>query len=292
VFFDSDDYLLADPAKVGSEREAERLRREAEQRAKLCEATTRLAARGGLEEAAIHLAARSAGVGQGTYYKLYDTKDACLREAFDRCADTVFGRVTDAAARSDETAGCIEAGLGELLDLLTGDPDVARLLLGGILAGDLSCRAARERTLERFASLLATGGDRENPPARGSLAWLAAAAITSTLGVWLDRDDAPPTEQMLDELVRVASVQGRAREGRPPGADRDPDGGGERRDALQRGAGEVRGTDRRSGRRSRNRHRERRTAASGGNGDGHYRTGGGRVSGRAARNAPARLGRG
>ncbi len=100
MFFDPVNYLAADPAKAESAREAVRLRREAEQRAKLCEATTRLAAEGGLEAAAIHLAARSAGVGQGTYYKLYDTREACLREAFERCADAVLARVEEAAARA------------------------------------------------------------------------------------------------------------------------------------------------------------------------------------------------
>lgn len=205
MFFDPDDYLERDPAEAGSQREAKRLRREADQRAKLCEATTRLAARGGLEAAAIHLTARRAGIGQGTYYKLYDSNEACLREAFERCADPVFARVADAAARSDETAGCIEAGLVELLNLLASDLDVAYLLLRGILEGDPSCRAARECTLGRFASLLATGRDCENAPPRGSPAWLAAAAIASMLASWLDRDDAPPQTQMLDELVRVAS---------------------------------------------------------------------------------------
>ena len=115
MFFDSDDYLQADPAKAGSEREAKRLRREAEQRARLCEATTRLAAEGGLEAAAIHLAARRAGIGQGTYYKLYDSRDACLQEAFERCAETVFARVAEAAAEGKGLGVRIEAGLGELL---------------------------------------------------------------------------------------------------------------------------------------------------------------------------------
>ena len=211
MFFDPSDYLPTAGAQADSERDAEQQRRSAVQRAKLCEATTRLAARGGLEAAAIHLTARRAGIGQGTYYKLYDTKEACLREAFERCADTVFARVADAAAGSDKTAGCIEAGLGELLDLLADDPDVAHLLLGGILAGDLSCRAARERARGRFTRLLAGGRDCENAPPRCSLAWLAAAAIASTLALWLDRDDAPPKAQMFDELVRVASwVQGGA----------------------------------------------------------------------------------
>lgn len=206
MFFAPDDFLQADPVKAESEREAKRLRREAEQRAKLCEATTRLAAKGDLEAAAIHLAARRAGVGQGTYYKLYGSRDACLREAFERCAEVVLARVKVAAARNGgDFASRLEAGLSELLALLDADPDVAHLLLVAILAGDVRCREARERALGRFAVLLASGREHHSAPARGSLAWLAAAAIASTLALWLDRDNTPPRPQMLKELVGVAS---------------------------------------------------------------------------------------
>lgn len=203
MFFDSEDYLESDPTQAGSERERERLWREAAQRAKLCEATTRLAARGGLEAAAIHLAARSAGVGQGTYYKLYDTKEACLREAFERCADTVLGRVEDAARHAGDFAGRLEAGLGELLQLLDAHPEVARLLLVEILAGDLSCQAARERTLGRFAGLLTCERGLQGVPQRGSAAWMAAAALTSVLALRLE--DNAPLPEVLGELVRVGS---------------------------------------------------------------------------------------
>ena len=203
MFFAPDDYLQADPAKADSEREAERLRREAEQRAKLCEATTRLAAKGNLEAAAIHLAARRAGVGQGTYYKLYGSRDACLREAFERCAEVVLARVAGATGSKEQ--GGVEAGLSELLDLLAGDTDVARLLLGGVLAGDLSCRAARERALGRFAGLLASGPAEGEAPARGNLGVAGGGRDRQHAGALADRADAPPRAQMLEELVGVAS---------------------------------------------------------------------------------------
>ena len=239
MFFDPNDYLAADLAKAGSEREAERLRREAEQRARLCEATTRLAAEGGLEAAAIHLAARRAGIGQGTYYKLYGSRDACLQEAFERCAETVFTRVAE-VAESEGPGARIEAGLGELLHALDADPDVAHLLLAGILGGDPSCRMARECALGRFAALLANGCGGEEAARRGALAWLAAAAIASTLALWLDRDDAPPQAQMLEELLGVASwVQRGAPVVAEPGGDETgggaPDAAPEsRRDAPRR----------------------------------------------------------
>jgi len=204
VFFDSADYLEADPAQAKSEREAERLRREAEQRAKLCEATTRLAARGGLEAATIQLAARSAGVGQGTYYKLYDSREACLREAFERCAATTLTRVEVAAAGSGgDLADRLEAGLRELLAVLDANPEVARLLLVEIRAGDDPCREARQGWLERFAGLLAAGRSPASPPRAGSTAWMTTAALASVLALRLENDE--PLPGALGELVRIGS---------------------------------------------------------------------------------------
>ncbi|HET7054172.1 MAG TPA: helix-turn-helix domain-containing protein [Solirubrobacterales bacterium] len=204
MFFDPADYLEADPAQAESEREAERLRREAEQRAKLCEATTRLAAKGGLEAATIQLAARSAGVGQGTYYKLYDSREACLREAFERCAATTLDRVEAAAARSGgDSAGRLEAGLRELLALLDANPAVGRLLLVEIHAGDDHCREAQQRWLERFAGLLVCKRGDNGLPQRGSAAWMAAATLKSMLALRLE-DDAP-LQEALEDVVCIGS---------------------------------------------------------------------------------------
>lgn len=257
MFFDPSDYLAADPAKADSAREAERLRREAEQRARLCEATTRLAAENGLEGAPIHLAAQRAGIGQGTYYKLYDSRDACLQEAFERCAEMVFARVAEAAAEDEGSGARIEGGLGELLDLLAADRDVAQLLLTGILAGDPSCRMARERALGRFAALLTAGCGGEEAARRGGLAWLAGAAIASTLALWLARADAPPRAQMLEELLGVASwvQRGAAVEAKVAAEPEHHETGGE----TPRTAPESRGEARR--RRERREQRKRILAA-------------------------------
>jgi hypothetical protein len=80
VFFDPDDYLERDPAGAKTEREADQLRRDAEQRAKLCEAMTQMAAEIGFEATKIYLAARMAGLGLSTYYKLYAReRNACWK---------------------------------------------------------------------------------------------------------------------------------------------------------------------------------------------------------------------
>jgi DNA-binding transcriptional regulator YbjK len=67
MFFDPDDYLERDPATAADEVEAPRLMREAEQRAKLCEAMARLAAQYGFGAVYPQRVFGAAEVGSGTF---------------------------------------------------------------------------------------------------------------------------------------------------------------------------------------------------------------------------------
>lgn len=204
VFFDPADYLDVDPAEAGSERVAARPRRNAEQRAALCEAMTQIAAQGGFGEASAQKAFTRAGLGSGTFYRIYESREDCLREAFERCGGTVLERVADAAAREvGECSDQFGAGLRELLALFAAHPEVARLLLVEILAGDDKCREARERWLERLAGLLASRST-ERPPRTAGPAWLAAGALAGTLARELAGAEAAPRPQLLEELSGVA----------------------------------------------------------------------------------------
>lgn len=206
VFFDPADYLERDPETAGSAAEERRLQRRAEQRARLCEAMTQIAAERGFEAATAQQVFLRAEIGSGTFYRLYESREACLLEAFERCADAVLARVVDAVATGrGDLHSRLEASLGTLIDLLDAHPDVARLLLVEILAGDLRCREVRQRWLGRFAGLLACDRGAEGVPQRGSLARLAAGALASTLARELDRSEARPRPALLGELVRVGS---------------------------------------------------------------------------------------
>lgn len=206
VFFDPADYLERDPETAGSAAEERRLQRRAERRARLCEAMTQITAERGFEAATAQQVLLRAEIGSGTFYKLYEGREACLLEAFERCADAVLARVVDAVAKGHgDLNSRLEAGLGTLIDLLDAHPDVARLLLVEILAGDLRCREVRQRWLGRFAGLLACDRGAKGVPQRGTLAWLAAGALASTLAGELERGEARPRAALLGELVRVGS---------------------------------------------------------------------------------------
>lgn len=203
MFFDPHDYLERDPATARDKVEAARLVREAEQRARLCEAMTRLAAQRGFRAVYPQRVFGAAEVGSGTFYKLFEDREACLREAFERCAEVIFTRVATAAqASGDDFTRRLEAGLGELVDILASDPDVGRLLLVEIRVGDSGCREAQQRWLGRFAGLLeacrgAAADDDET-------ARMVVDALVFLLGQRV-ADDGPRTlPQMLPELVFVA----------------------------------------------------------------------------------------
>jgi AcrR family transcriptional regulator len=204
VFFDPQDYLARDPAEAASPVEAERLRREAEQRARLCEALTELAAERGFEAVSIQQIFGRAKLGSGTYYKLFADREACLAEAFERCATVALGRVEAAGrAHGGDLAGRVEAGLRELLELLSEHPAIARLLLVEVLAGDAGCREARQRWLGCLAGLF-IGGEQEDLPGVASLAWMTAGAMTSVLALAIRTRGSAKGAAPLAELTRIA----------------------------------------------------------------------------------------
>jgi AcrR family transcriptional regulator len=156
MFFDPSDYLAGDLADAESERQEKQLRRDAEQRAKLCEAMTQVAAESGFEATKIYLAARMAGLGLSTYYKLYETREACLLEAFERCAETVLAQVESAMSHPSRPEEKAAAGIGALTELLASEPNVARLMLVEIRVGGAVCREAQLRWLGQVESMVET----------------------------------------------------------------------------------------------------------------------------------------
>ena len=140
MFFEPNTFLHGDPENVGSVRDAKRLQREARQRAGLCRCMVQVAAKRGYGRTSIDEAVRLSSFGKGTFYKLFDSREACLLEAFERCAEVTLRRVGEAAAGVAEPAGKAEAGLRTLVEILAAEPDVARLLLVEIRVGGTECR--------------------------------------------------------------------------------------------------------------------------------------------------------
>lgn len=124
---------------------------------------------------------RRAGVSNATFYVHFANADACLLAAHQMAADTLLEIVSSACPspvpRSDRVRAAIEAAIG----FLVLEPTFARLFCADLAAGVPPVFAARERLLDRLASLFcpnrerrAEEGSRTTPRAE---AHLAAATI-------------------------------------------------------------------------------------------------------------------
>lgn len=197
MFFDPHDYLERDPATAQTKVEAERLVREAGQRAELCRTMAKVAAERGFEGTGIYRVVGTAGLGSLTFYKLYESKEACLLEAFERCSEAIFARVEEAVRNGGvDFAQQVEAGLRELLELLAAEPDVARVVLVEIRVGGTACREAQQRELRRFGQLLELGcaarrcGPKEKETARmvvGAIAGFLTSEVSAGTPIDLGR---------------------------------------------------------------------------------------------------------
>lgn len=207
LFFDPDSYLHGhgDPQQAESGREAKQLLRDARKRARLCSCMVQVAARRGYAAASVDETVRLSGFGKGVFYRLFDSKEACLLEAFERCAETIFARVA-AAGRGGgaDFAGRLKAGLGELLDILTVEPEVARFVLVEIRVGEMECREAQQRWLDHFAGLLVVDTDREDTAPRSErLARMTAGALATLLALRVIERGPVALPELLEELVCV-----------------------------------------------------------------------------------------
>src|SRR6478609_1277525 len=140
MFFDLADYMDVSSGEGEGMGAATTRRREARQRAKFCETMTRIIAEHGLPNTSVNLVFRGARQGSSTYYKLYPDREACVLEAFERCAMTILARVETAARAAEGPNEALAAGIDALAAALASDPAVARLVAIEIRAGNGACR--------------------------------------------------------------------------------------------------------------------------------------------------------
>jgi AcrR family transcriptional regulator len=118
------------------------------QRARLLEAMVRAVAEKGYEAATVADAVRLARVSRGTFYELFDSKEACLLAAYQVGCDVLEQRVAVAVQGAEDWRAELRLGLRAYLHTLEHDPLFARVYLieGHVLWTE------REAVLTRFAN--------------------------------------------------------------------------------------------------------------------------------------------
>ena len=133
------------------------------QRAKLLEAMIQLVAEKGYEAATVTDAVRLARVSRGTFYELFESKQACLVAAYELGIDVLEQHVADGVRGAPDWLTELRQGLRAYLLALSTEPLFARIhLLQWQLLGAERDRAT-ERFLRRYAKTFARSG-RPVPP--------------------------------------------------------------------------------------------------------------------------------
>ena len=114
---------------ISSHPELEPLLSERPQRAKLLDAMVRVVAEKGYEAATVADAVRLARVSRGTFYELFESKEACLAAAYRLGLDVLATRVGDAVREASDWREELRLGLRAYLRTLEDEPLFARVYL-------------------------------------------------------------------------------------------------------------------------------------------------------------------
>ena len=131
-------------------------------RARLLEGMTRAVFEKGYAAATVADAVRHARVSRGTFYELFESKEACFLEAYRHGVDVLVERVRVAVERATDWRAGLEAGLAAYLDTLATEPLFARSYMLEVNAAGPVAQAERDAALRRFgkrygASFAASG---------------------------------------------------------------------------------------------------------------------------------------
>ncbi len=118
------------------------------QRARLLEAMVRAVAEHGYEAATVTDAVRLARVSRGTFYELFESKEACLLAAYQAGYDVLEERIRSAVRGATDWRQELRLGIRAYLETLEQDPLFARVYL---IEGQVLW-AEREAVLQRFAA--------------------------------------------------------------------------------------------------------------------------------------------
>ena len=166
------------------------------QRAKLLDAMVRAVGEKGYEAATVADAVRLARVSRGTFYELFDSKQACLEAAYDLGVEVLEERITAAVREAGDWREELRLGLRAYLEALSGEPRFARVHLLEWQALGARRDAALRRFAGRYGRSFARSGRPVPPP---EALFVLAAGIDQLVRARL-RDGADVTD-LEDTLV-------------------------------------------------------------------------------------------
>jgi AcrR family transcriptional regulator len=172
------EHLTAAP--VGRER-VSRKELDDRQRDRIIEAAIATIAKRGYRATTIDHIVSTAKVGVGTFYELYENKQDCFLQAYDRIVEPARERITAAVDADGDWGERARDALAEMLSLIKAEPLQARIALVEVQAAGDVALARYEEIFDASVPLLR--GGREESTVAGELPGRLEEAIVGGL-VW------------------------------------------------------------------------------------------------------------
>jgi AcrR family transcriptional regulator len=153
--------------------ELEPLLSERPQRAKLLDAMIRVVAEKGYEAATVADAVKLARVSRGTFYALFESKEACLADAYRLGLEVLAARVSDAIRDAVDWREELRLGVRAYLRTLDEEPLFARVYL----LEWAPVPAERDAALRRFARRYGASFTRAGATVPDEALYLLAAGV-------------------------------------------------------------------------------------------------------------------
>jgi AcrR family transcriptional regulator len=128
------------------------------QRAKLLDAMVRVVAEKGYEAATVADAVRLARVSRGTFYELFESKEACLAAAYRLGLEVLATRVSEAIQAASDWREELRLGLRAYLHTFDEEPQFARVYLLEWAPVATERDAAIRRFARRYGASFTRGG--------------------------------------------------------------------------------------------------------------------------------------
>lgn len=190
------------------------------QRTRLVDAMILLVTEVGYADVTIAAITSRARTAKRTFYAHFPDREACFLAAYDRGNDRVFEAIGEAVLPFTEPYDRVHAGVGAVLEVLSQNPETARVWLEASVAGPAGIQR-RVNTLKQLAQLytaLHQGAPTQEPPPVEPLSTARAlsvvGAIELPMSVTLRERGAEALPELLDDLSHSVFT---LVYGRPPG---------------------------------------------------------------------------
>jgi AcrR family transcriptional regulator len=184
--------------------------RDADRRARLLVAGLEVFGTTGYATSTIEALCTRAGVTARNFYDHFTGREALLRAVYDESVELHVAAVADALDDADDDLEqVVRRALEAAVRAVADDPRRARIMQLQSVGVTEEFEQHRLEVVERYAALIVSSADAlvqrgALPPRDRHLTALALVGAMSQLVVWwLGRDPTPPTQPLVDELVRL-----------------------------------------------------------------------------------------